>query len=113
MVAGDPLPGVGARNRPADRAGCPVGVLEVTDVRAPRPADADPRHMLDPGGEYASLAECRSTHEGFRHGPRMREAAGDPHSAAGGGQDTAAAAARPAARPEKMQPPRKVPSRAR
>ncbi|MFF1410757.1 ASCH domain-containing protein [Streptomyces sp. NPDC058289] len=136
-AAGDPLPVAGGRMVIADSAGCPAGVLEVTDVRVLRPADVDLRHALDEGEGFASVAEWRSGHEEFWHGPQMREAGGDPHftvdddtpvvaerfrpvtrpplpqRGSDSAQETASAAARPAARPEKMQPPRKVPSRAR
>ncbi|MFI5763292.1 ASCH domain-containing protein [Streptomyces sp. NPDC051563] len=134
-AAGDPLPVAGARTVVLDSAGCLVGVLEVTDVRVLRPADGDARHAADQGEGFASVAEWRSGHGEFRHGPWMREPGSPtrasrsatappagagrcrpvtrPPRAAGAGQETAAAAARPAARPEKMQPPRKVPSRAR
>ncbi|MFI5863277.1 ASCH domain-containing protein [Streptomyces sp. NPDC051546] len=139
-AAGDPLPVAGARTVVLDSAGCLAGVLEVTDVRVLRPADGDARHAPDQGEGFASVAEWCSGHGmfrrgEFRHGPRMREPGSPtrasrsatappagagrcrpvtrPPRAAGAGQETAAAAARPAARPEKMQPPRKVPSRAR
>ncbi|MBT2468058.1 ASCH domain-containing protein [Streptomyces sp. ISL-66] len=127
-AAGDPLPVAGDLKAVIDSAGCPVGVIEVTDVRVLRLAEVDLRHALDEGEGYASVAEWRSVHEGFWHGPQMREALGDPHFTVADDtpvvaerfrlvtllpQDTAAPAARPAARPEKMQPPRNVPSSAR
>ncbi|MGW1772357.1 ASCH domain-containing protein [Streptomyces sp. NPDC002104] len=77
-AAGDPLPVAGERMVVIDSAGQPVGVLEVTDVRVLRLADVDLRHALDEGEGYASVAEWRSGHEAFRHGPQLREALGDP-----------------------------------
>ncbi|WP_327307546.1 ASCH domain-containing protein [Streptomyces sp. NBC_01298] len=78
-AAGDPLPVAGERMVIVDSAGRPVGVLEVTDVRVLRLADVDLRHALDEGEGFASVAEWRSGHEDFWHGPQMREALGDPH----------------------------------
>lgn len=78
-AAGDPLPVAGERMVIVDSAGLPVGVLEVTDVRVLRLADVDLQHALDEGEGFASVAEWRSGHEEFWHGPQMREAIGDPH----------------------------------
>lgn len=78
-AAGDPLPVPGELTALLDSAGCPVGVLEVTDVRVLRLAEVDLRHALDEGEGFASVAEWRSAHERFWHGPQMREAVGDPH----------------------------------
>ncbi|MFB6521668.1 ASCH domain-containing protein [Streptomyces sp. NPDC056401] len=78
-AAGDPLPVTGERMVIVDSAGRPVGVLEVTDVRVLRLADVDLRHALDEGEGFTSVAEWRSGHEEFWHGPQMREAVGDPH----------------------------------
>ncbi|MFE4634434.1 ASCH domain-containing protein [Streptomyces sp. NPDC056773] len=78
-AAGDPLPVAGERMVIVDSAGHPVGVLEVTDVRVLRLADVDLQHALDEGEGFASVAEWRSGHEEFWHGPQMREAIGDPH----------------------------------
>ncbi|WP_407839899.1 ASCH domain-containing protein [Streptomyces sp. DSM 116496] len=78
-AAGDPLPVAGERMVIVDSAERPVGVLEVTDVRVLRLADVDLRHALDEGEGFTSVAEWRSGHEEFWHGPQMREAIGDPH----------------------------------
>ncbi|MCX4777352.1 ASCH domain-containing protein [Streptomyces sp. NBC_01264] len=77
-AAGDPLPVAGERMVIVDSGGRPVGVLEVTDVRVLRLADVDLRHALDEGEGFTSVAEWRSGHEAFWHGPQMREAVGDP-----------------------------------
>lgn len=77
-AAGDPLPVAGERMAVVDSAGRRVGVLEVTDVRVLRLADVDLRHALDEGEGFTSVAEWRAGHEEFWHGPRMREAVGDP-----------------------------------
>lgn len=77
-ACGDPLPVVGELMAVVDSAGRPVGVLEVTDVRVLRLADVELRHARDEGEGFASVAEWRSAHEGFWHGPQMREVIGDP-----------------------------------
>lgn len=62
-AAGDPLPVAGELMMIVDSAGRPVGALEVTDVRVPRPADVDLRHALDEGEGFTSVAEWRAGHE--------------------------------------------------
>ncbi|MFD9410641.1 ASCH domain-containing protein [Streptomyces sp. NPDC059989] len=132
---GEPLPRAGQRTALMDSAGCPVAVLGVTDVRVLRLGGVDLGHAPAEGEGCASVAEWRASHRpvpasfrrgrpgsarsagvgsvgrGRRSGPGSAQWAGV--GAAGRAQPTALAAARPAARPEKMQPPRKVPSRAR
>ncbi len=78
-AAGDPLPVAGEMMVIVDSAERPVGVLEVTDVQVLRLADVGLRHALDEGEGFTSVAEWRSGHEEFWHGPQMREAIGDPH----------------------------------
>lgn len=78
-AAGDPLPVAGEMMVIVDSAERPVGVLEVTDVQVLRLADVGLQHALDEGEGFTSVAEWRSGHEEFWHGPQMREAIGDPH----------------------------------
>ncbi|MGW5849578.1 ASCH domain-containing protein [Streptomyces sp. NPDC055254] len=77
-VEGEPLPEAGQRSALVDSAERPVAVLEITDVRVLPLAEVDLRHARDEGEGYASVAEWRSSHEGFWHGPQMRELLGDP-----------------------------------
>lgn len=82
-AAGDPLPVAGGMRVIVDSAERPVGVLEVTDVMVLRLADVGLQHALDEGEGYTSVAEWRSGHEEFWHGPQLREAIGDPHFTVG------------------------------
>ncbi|MFE3994016.1 ASCH domain-containing protein [Streptomyces goshikiensis] len=75
---GEPLPVPGGRSLLLDSAERAVAVLEVTDVRVVRLAEVDLRHALDEGEGYASVAEWRTSHEGFWHSAPIREALGDP-----------------------------------
>ncbi|MFI5639212.1 ASCH domain-containing protein [Streptomyces goshikiensis] len=75
---GEPLPVPGERSLLLDSAERAVAVVEVTDVRVVRLAEVDLRHALDEGEGYASVAEWRTSHEGFWHSPPVREALGDP-----------------------------------
>lgn len=77
-AAGDPLPVAGEVLVIVDSDERPVGVLEVTDVQVLRLADVGLQHALDEGEGFTSVAEWRSGHEEFWHGPQMREAIGDP-----------------------------------
>lgn len=74
----EPLPVAGQRTALLDSAERPVAVLEVTDVRVLRLGEVDLEHALAEGEGYASVAEWRSSHEGFWHGPELRELLGDP-----------------------------------
>ncbi|MEV7524780.1 ASCH domain-containing protein [Streptomyces sp. NPDC091371] len=75
---GEPLPEPGQRRALLDSTGCPVAVLEVTDVRVVRLGEVDLAHALAEGEGYASVAEWRTSHERFWHGARSREFLGDP-----------------------------------
>ncbi|MFG2414107.1 ASCH domain-containing protein [Streptomyces goshikiensis] len=75
---GEPLPVPGERGLLLDSAERAVAVVEVADVRVVRLAEVDLRHALDEGEGYASVAEWRTSHEGFWHSPPVREALGDP-----------------------------------
>ncbi|MFF9007934.1 ASCH domain-containing protein [Streptomyces goshikiensis] len=75
---GEPLPVPGERSLLLDSAERAVAVVEVTDVRVVRLAEVDLRHALDEGEGYASVAEWRTSHEGFWHSEPVREALGDP-----------------------------------
>ncbi|MFH9419326.1 ASCH domain-containing protein [Streptomyces sp. NPDC017529] len=76
--AGDPLPRAGDRYRVPGSDGRSVAVIEVTDVRVLRLADVDLRHAVDEGEGHGTVAGWRADHDGFWHGPKMREALGDP-----------------------------------
>ena len=41
-------------------------------------ADVDAGHAVDEGEGHLTVAEWRTAHESFWHGPQMREALGDP-----------------------------------
>ncbi|MEU3903627.1 ASCH domain-containing protein [Streptomyces goshikiensis] len=75
---GEPLPVPGERSLLLDSAERAVAVVEVTDVRVVRLAEVDLQHALDEGEGYASVAEWRTSHEGFWHSEPVREALGDP-----------------------------------
>lgn len=75
---GEPLPVAGQRTALLDSAGCPVAVLEVTDVRVLRLGEVDLEHASAEGEGYASVAEWRSSHEDFWHGAELRGLLGDP-----------------------------------
>ncbi|MEU9235849.1 ASCH domain-containing protein [Streptomyces subrutilus] len=77
-VEGEPLPEPGQRSALVDSDERPVAVLEITDVRVLPLAEVDLQHALDEGEGYTSVAEWRSSHEGFWHGPEMRELLADP-----------------------------------
>ncbi|MFD8020997.1 ASCH domain-containing protein [Streptomyces lavendulae] len=80
---GEPLPEPGDRAVLVDSAERPLAVLELTEVRVLRLAEVDLRHALDEGEGYASVAEWRTSHEGFWHSPELRAAMGDPHFTVG------------------------------
>ena len=74
----EPLPTVGSRSILVDSLDQPLAILEVTDVRVVHLKDVDLAHALDEGEGFATLAEWRSAHERFWHGPEMRAALEDP-----------------------------------
>ncbi|KOU54373.1 ASCH domain-containing protein [Streptomyces sp. NPDC060334] len=75
---GEPLPVPGDRSVLVDSLERPVALLEVTEVRVVALAEVDLGHALDEGEGYATVAEWRSSHEGFWHSAPIREAIGDP-----------------------------------
>ncbi|MEU9147239.1 ASCH domain-containing protein [Streptomyces sp. NPDC048349] len=75
---GEPLPVAGQRAVLLDSAERPVAVLEVTGVRVLRLGEVDLEHASAEGEGHASVAEWRSSHEAFWHGPELRELLGDP-----------------------------------
>ncbi|MFD7662678.1 ASCH domain-containing protein [Streptomyces sp. NPDC059788] len=75
---GDPLPGAGDRFQVPDSDGRTVAVIEMTEVRVLRLADVDLRHAVDEGEGHETVSGWRADHERFWHGPKMREALGDP-----------------------------------
>ncbi|MFB6619571.1 ASCH domain-containing protein [Streptomyces sp. NPDC085524] len=77
-AAGEPVPEPGQRRALLDSAGCPVAVLEVTEVRVVRLDSVDLAYAVAEGEGYASVAEWRASHEGFWHGAESRRFLGDP-----------------------------------
>ncbi|MCY0959912.1 ASCH domain-containing protein [Streptomyces sp. H27-H5] len=75
---GAPLPAPGDRSVLVDSLERPVALVEVTGVRVVALAEVDLAHALDEGEGYATVAEWRSSHEGFWHSAPIREAIGDP-----------------------------------
>ncbi|MFD9375687.1 ASCH domain-containing protein [Streptomyces sp. NPDC059999] len=75
---GAPLPAPGDRSVLVDSLERPVALVEVTGVRVVPLAEVDLAHALDEGEGYATVAEWRSSHEGFWHSAPIREAIGDP-----------------------------------
>ncbi|MEU7039923.1 alpha/beta fold hydrolase [Streptomyces varsoviensis] len=78
-LAGDPLPEVGERSAVIDSAGLPVAVIEVTEVRVVPLGEIDEAFARAEGEGHETVAAWRADHESFWHGPRMRQALGDPH----------------------------------
>ncbi|MGP3684985.1 ASCH domain-containing protein [Streptomyces sp. IBSNAI002] len=75
---GEAPPVAGQRTALLDSAGCPVAVLEVTDVRVVRVGEVDLEHAVAEGEGYTTVAEWRSSHERLWHAPELRELLGDP-----------------------------------
>ncbi len=69
----EPLPVVGARSAVIDSAGDIVAVIEVTEVRVVRLADADVRLARDEGEGFADVAAWRVAHEEFWTSPEYVE----------------------------------------
>ncbi|MFF7989691.1 ASCH domain-containing protein [Kitasatospora xanthocidica] len=75
---GEPLPRVGELAAVLDSDGRRIAVIETTDVRVVPLAEVDLQHALDEGEGYRSVAEWRTTHEGFWRSPEMLAALDDP-----------------------------------
>ncbi|MFI5533913.1 alpha/beta fold hydrolase [Kitasatospora sp. NPDC051853] len=71
-TTGDPLPRPGHRAAVIDSAGRRVAVIELTEVRVLRLADVDLRHAVDEGEGDETVAQWRTNHESFWHGPEVR-----------------------------------------
>ncbi|GAA2994570.1 ASCH domain-containing protein [Kitasatospora albolonga] len=71
-TTGDPLPRAGHRAAVIDSDGHRVAVIELTEVRVLRLADVDLRHAVDEGEGDETVAQWRTNHESFWHGPEVR-----------------------------------------
>jgi uncharacterized protein YhfF len=74
----EPLPEVGQQSAVVDSDDRRVAVIEWTEVRVVRLADADLEHAIDEGEGFESLAQWRAAHETFWHSAQMRESLDDP-----------------------------------
>jgi uncharacterized protein YhfF len=74
----EPLPEVGQQSAVVDSDDRRVAVIELTEVRVVRLADADLQQAIDEGEGFESLAQWRAAHEIFWHSAQMRESLGDP-----------------------------------
>jgi uncharacterized protein YhfF len=74
----EPLPEVGQQSAVVDSDDRRVAVIEWTEVRVVRLADADLEHAIDEGEGFESLVQWRAAHETFWHSAQMRESLDDP-----------------------------------
>ena len=74
----EPIPEVGSRSVLVDSADCPVGVVEVTEVRIVALAEVDLAHVRDEGEGHQTVGQWRADHEDFWHSPEMRAELDDP-----------------------------------
>jgi uncharacterized protein YhfF len=77
---GEPLPEVGERLALIDIEGRDVAVLEITEVRVLRIADADLQFARDEGEGFESVADWREAHDRFwrSYADEIRDYLGDP-----------------------------------
>jgi uncharacterized protein YhfF len=77
---GVPLPEVGERLALIGNEGRDVAVLEITEVRVLRIADADLQFARDEGEGFESVADWRQAHDRFwrSYADEIREYLGDP-----------------------------------
>ncbi|WP_433215601.1 ASCH domain-containing protein [Dactylosporangium sp. CS-047395] len=68
----EPLPQVGRRSAVVDSHDRRVAVIELTAVSIARLGDVDVQHAIDEGEGDTTVAEWRTTHEHFWHGPDYR-----------------------------------------
>jgi uncharacterized protein YhfF len=78
VLDGDPLPAAGDRAAVVDSADRRVAVIELTRVEIRRLGDVDAGHAWDEGEGHATVAEWRTGHEHYWHGPDYRGWLGDP-----------------------------------
>ncbi len=77
-IDGESVPAVGDRAAVVDSVGCPVAVIELTEVRVERLGDVDVDHARDEGEGDNSLASWRAGHENYWHRADYRGWLGDP-----------------------------------
>jgi uncharacterized protein YhfF len=77
-IDGEELPRAGERKVVIDSDGCPVAVIEMTEVRVVPLADVDRRHAQDEGEGFGDVEQWRRDHEEYWHGAQYREAIGQP-----------------------------------
>jgi uncharacterized protein YhfF len=77
--ANGPLPEVGQLSAVLDSSGRRVAVIEVTEVRVVRLADADLQHAMDESEGCEAVAQWRSGHEKFWHSAEVRAEMDDPN----------------------------------
>jgi uncharacterized protein YhfF len=77
---GEPLPEVGERLALIGNEGRDVAVLEITEVRVLRIADADLQFARDEGEGFESVADWRQAHDRFwrSYADEIRDYLGDP-----------------------------------